>query len=457
MAPAIALAVLAAAVLCTAARAADWPAYMHDNRRSARTSERLDVPMQECWVYTARHRPRPAWPPPAKADFFHHKRDLNPRMIFDRAYQPVIAGGFVYFGSSADDKVYALDTATGEEEWSFFTDGPVRLAPAAAGGRLYVGSDDGFVYCLDGANGRLIWKQRVAARNESVLGNDRMISLFPVRAGVLVADGAVYACAGLFPRQGVWNAAFDADSGALLWRNPQNVSPQGYMLASSERIYTPTGRTSPVVFDPRDGKLLGSCKGPVGAYALVADDIVVYGPGDKGELGVTETATRDHIATFPGLRMIVHEGRSYLHSKTSLSAIDRVRYLDLVRERRKLGAQAKGIEKQIKELGEGSADTPKGRKLAAELDGVKQAMAACAAAMPGCTLWEQPCRHPLALIMAGDVLFAGGEKSVAAFSTTDGRLLWTGVVAGRAYGLAAAGGKLFISTDKGTIHCLEAR
>ena len=32
--------------------------------------------------------------------------------------------------------------------------GPVRLAPAVADGKVYAGSDDGFVYCLDARTGQ---------------------------------------------------------------------------------------------------------------------------------------------------------------------------------------------------------------------------------------------------------------------------------------------------------------
>jgi len=67
--------------------------------------------------------------------------------------------------------------------------------------------------------------------------------------------------------------------------------------------------------------------------------------------------------------------------------------------------------------------------------------------------WRQPSKYPYALIMAGDLLFAGGDGEVAAFNPTDGKILWTGKVDGRAYALAAADGRLLVGTDKGGIHC----
>ena len=112
-------------------------------------------------------------------------------MSFDYAFQPVVAGGMVYFGSSSDHQVHALDLATGEHKWRFFTDGPVRFAPAVWQGKLYIASDDGCVYCLSAADGKLLWRFG-AGPDERIMGNEQMISRWPLRNGLLVADGSVY-------------------------------------------------------------------------------------------------------------------------------------------------------------------------------------------------------------------------------------------------------------------------
>ena len=67
----------------------------------------------------------------------------------------------MFFGSSADGRVVALDAATGRERWTFFTDAPVRFAPAVWKDRVFAVSDDGYLYCLAAADGALI--QRGAA------------------------------------------------------------------------------------------------------------------------------------------------------------------------------------------------------------------------------------------------------------------------------------------------------
>jgi len=107
----------------------DWATFRHDPARGGVTSKTLHAPLHPQWTYVPRYPPQPAWPEPGK--------EMH-RMPFDYAHQVAVAGGTVYFGSSADSKIYALDAATGRERWSFFTDGPVRFAPAVSGQRVLV-------------------------------------------------------------------------------------------------------------------------------------------------------------------------------------------------------------------------------------------------------------------------------------------------------------------------------
>lgn len=42
--------------------------------------------------------------------------------------------------------------------WIYTTQGAVRSSPAVVGGKVYIGSDDTYLYCLNGATGSLNWK-----------------------------------------------------------------------------------------------------------------------------------------------------------------------------------------------------------------------------------------------------------------------------------------------------------
>jgi outer membrane protein assembly factor BamB len=54
----------------------------------------------------------------------------------------------VLFGSY-DEKLYALDAATGKELWSFQAEGPVHCTPGLAGDQIFVGGCDGYVRAID--------------------------------------------------------------------------------------------------------------------------------------------------------------------------------------------------------------------------------------------------------------------------------------------------------------------
>jgi len=273
--------VLCSAILAGAelARAEDWPTYMHDRHRTGVTAERLELPLSACWVYQARHQPQPAWPGPAKQDFWHRAFNLRATVTYDRAFHVVGTGDTVFFGSSADDKVYALDARTGAERWTFFTEGPIRLAPTTANGKVYVGSDDGCVYCLSADDGSLLWKRRATETERIIPGNGRMISMWPIRTGVLVDDGNLYFAAGLFPNQGAYLCALRAEDGTIQWKSRVDISPQGYVLASDERLYVPTGRTNPFIFARSDGRVLGELPSAGGTFALLTENVLVTGPG----------------------------------------------------------------------------------------------------------------------------------------------------------------------------------
>jgi outer membrane protein assembly factor BamB len=441
--------------LCRPVSAEDWPTFGADTRRSCVTSEQLELPLKESWVFKATHPPQPAWPAPAKQDFFHRLYNLRPTVTYDQAFGVVGAGDIVCFGSSANDKIYALDAITGQVRWTFFTEGPVRLAPVVTGDRVYAGSDDGCVYCLSGDDGSLIWKYRVSEQNRMVSGNGRMISMWPVRTGLVVDEGKVYFTAGLFPTQGTSLIALSAEDGTVLWKQKVNISPQGYMLASDERLYVPTGRTGPVVFASADGKFQGQFPSAGGTYALLTEDVMVTGPGrGPKELSADDVKTKDRIATFGGLRMLVNGPIAYMQSEKKLSAFNRSRHLELSRRRNSLKQQHDKIEKQLKRI---DKDTPQAKQLQEDLQNIKTELGEISQQLKDCYLWTVACKYPYSMIMADNVLFAGGENKVAAFSTKDGKEIWTAPVIGTAHGLSAINGGLYVSTDKGQIHCFRSR
>lgn len=263
--------------------AGDWPQFRADASRSGYTPEPFPDRLHLSWVHEPAHPPRPAW------------TGEDTRMPFDHAYHPIMIRGMVFFGSSADNKVYALDAATGMERWHFFTESPVRFAPAAWKDRLFVASDDGYLYCLDADTGALLWKKYGGPVKDMILGNGRLISRWPVRGAPTVLDDTLYFCAGIWPSEGIFLYALHPETGDVCWLNDSaggmemdqphggararsGVSCQGYLAAADDTIMMPTGRATPAAFDLADGSfryfhLQAYNQRPVGPFITMADGL----------------------------------------------------------------------------------------------------------------------------------------------------------------------------------------
>jgi len=235
----------------------DWPMWRNDAGRTGATAESLPKNLSLHWV-----RQLPKIQPA-----FHSER-----LQFDRGYEPVVAAGKMLVASSRNDTVTAYDVATGREEWVFQTDGPIRFAPAVENNTVCFGSDDGCLYCVELATGKLRWKHRATPNDRRLLGNRRLISVWPVRGGPVVSQGRVYFAAGVWPFEGVFVTALDIATGKVVWRNerlgylfgqqPHNtqalggLAPQGYLIVNGKELVVPCSTAYPARLDLETGKLI---------------------------------------------------------------------------------------------------------------------------------------------------------------------------------------------------------
>jgi outer membrane protein assembly factor BamB len=439
-------------IVATQARAADWLEYRGDAQRGGVTDERLPLPLAEHWQFQSTFAPKPAWPDPALENAYGRRnkgRLFVPLLTFDRAFHTVAAGGRVYFGSSADHKVCCLDAASGAIKWVFFTEGPVRMAPTIVAGKVYIGSDDGYIYCLSADTGDLVWKYRLGPNESRLPGNEQIVSRWPVRSGVVVKNNVAYAAAGIFPkREGAFLAAVNATSGKQIFKHKIGHIAQGYLLASANRLFVSTGEGSPVAYNLRDGKLLTGVSAPRGNFALIANDMLISGPSWwGGQLAVVKADQPSvRLTTFRGNQLVTAPDMIYVLKDDQLSAISPLSINLIVLDRQKKQLQAQQKKHSAK------PDTPEAKKVVAALAALDTERTKINKSLQAANTWKQPSKYPYSLIRAGNVLFAGGDGQVAAFNTADGKIAWTAKVDGKAYGLAVADGRLLVSTDKGTIH-----
>jgi len=279
--------VLAACALavCTPASAADWPQHRYDAGRTAASPEALPSEMQVQWIREL-PPPRPAFPGEV-------------RLRYDATYEPVAAGELLFVPSMVTDSLTALDTETGDVRWRFFAEGPVRFAPAVGEGKVYFVSDDGYLYCLSAAEGSLLWRFRGLPADRSdrkVMGNGRLISLYPARGGPVLAGGVVYFGAGIWHGEGVFVHALDADSGKPIWSNIEGhrieeanmdhgvayyagISPQGHLAVVDGKLIVPCGNQLPAVMDLGTGRLQPYTMGWGGRVGLPKGCAFVAGVG----------------------------------------------------------------------------------------------------------------------------------------------------------------------------------
>ena len=307
-----------------------------------------------------------------------------------------------------------------------------------------------------------------------------MISLWPIRTSVLVDDGVVYFGAGVFPYEGIYICALDADDGRVVWKNDTigdrlyelefgGISPQSFLIASENVLYIPSGRAMPAAFDKMSGEFLYYCSPGAkrgGTWALLDNKNLIAGVDFSGTPAKVvydeQTGKRkdDMHAWFPGIDLVVTPKISYTLTEDGIYALSRDEYSTiqggrlnyLRKEKQKLSSLRSNLRGKraftkggaLDKLQEQIADVE--RKIS-DLGNVEDKL------KPSISKWKYFEKGLYTIILAGDKLFAGGDGIVVSVDSRTGQELWRSEVNGKVYGLAAANGNLFVSTESGRIYC----
>jgi outer membrane protein assembly factor BamB len=194
-----------------------------------------------------------------------------------RTSAPVIAGGSVYVAVVNEGRICALDGKTGRQRWSFAASSRIDTPPTIDNRRCLFGSHDGYVYCLDANNGELLWRYNAAPEHRRIVAYDRVESPWPVMGSVLVHKDMACAVAGRLTRVdgGMDLVALDPETGRTIWRHhltgiygeEAHVLPQSWYIheehmtnnillgkGNAIRLYDEFGTWQ---FNVRDGRLEG--------------------------------------------------------------------------------------------------------------------------------------------------------------------------------------------------------
>jgi outer membrane protein assembly factor BamB len=427
-----------------AAHAEDWPTYGHDNRRSHVSKETLKFPLEKSWSWQSPVLPQTAWTGPARWDAYASNEGLQSMRNFDPAFFVTSVGDSVFFGSSADHGVHCLNVANGEERWVTFADAAVRLPPTWKDGRLYFGADDGYARCLDAASGKELWKFNPVESARMIPSNGKLMSPFPVRTGVLVDDGLAYFGASLFPWEKSYLCAVDIKTGRDRFvSHLKSVTLQGILLSSAERLYAPQGRSVPLVFAKTTGSRIGDISGTGGVFCILTEDehfisIPHNQKASEDTVKLTNPANRESVINIPGANQMLADGNFvYFHQRNQLKAVNRFSSATAQNK-------AASAEKTLKALVKAKKDPDKQAQL-------KKTIALAKEERKSADTWASFQPVPSAMILAGNHLILGGDGIVFAVEKDTGKQIWKANITGRIYGLAAANGRLFASTNRGEI------
>jgi outer membrane protein assembly factor BamB len=382
----------------------DWPMWRYDAGRSASTPEQLPEELHLQWV--AEYAPRvPVWDDPLNQNL----------MQFDRIFEPIVAGNRIFLGFNDQDKVVALDLNTGKELWHFFADGPVRLPLAYNKDKIYFTGDDGFCYCLRAEDGTLVWKKLLAPSNHKLLGNKRMISMWPARGGIAIRDNIIYTAASIFPMMGTFIYALDAETGKEIWKNEgtgsnyilqphkspafADVAPQGSFTLSGNILLVAGGRSVPAAFDATTGEELYyqlAASGKTGGAFTFANDRVFFNHHRERLVQMYDSKTGNRINTPTGEYPVVDGMKVYFSGKDIRAAF----------------------------VNDTNALT---------------------------TIWQTDITATNDLIKAGKCLYAADSSGITAIQVSSGEKLWSIPSEKNIERLVASNGKLIAVTTDGSI------
>ncbi len=140
----------------------DWPTFRSDATRSGSVGTRLPAGVRLLWRTELCERVAP------------------PISVGDRVFVPLVD----------EHQVVAVSASDGSVLWRFTAGARIDSPPSYDHGALLFGSADGWVYRVLAADGRLVWRFRAAPEDRRIAAFGQLESAWPVHGSVLVDGGS---------------------------------------------------------------------------------------------------------------------------------------------------------------------------------------------------------------------------------------------------------------------------
>jgi len=177
---------------------------------------------------------------------------------------PAVSGHDIYVGTD-QGALYAINgEGKGKLKWKFQTNGPIHGAPLVYAGRVYVGSEDGNLYAVDSEKGNGVWTFPTggAVRGKPAVYQDMLI--------VTSDSGKVYAINRNKPDESAW--VFEGGGGF-----------QAGALVYGDKVYVTCRDGKMYALSAKDGALewMFAADGPILSSAIMHNGLLIVASDDK--------------------------------------------------------------------------------------------------------------------------------------------------------------------------------
>jgi len=200
----------------------EWPVYLGDVRRSTHTEMNVVDELETRWQSDVAD-----WPQSELVEDWQ-----NNERIVGLITAPTVASGKVFLAVPEQHRLLSLDAQTGKTAWSFTAgsriDTPPTILPSNDASLCLFGCRDGWVYCLDAADGKLVWKFLAARNHKKIAVQSQIESAWPLSGTVMIDGDGIVVAAG---RQsaidgGIYFWKLDPADGRVLWKTRLWTDPE---------------------------------------------------------------------------------------------------------------------------------------------------------------------------------------------------------------------------------------